>query len=389
MVIRAAGGRRRAAGVLLLILTACEIGEVNVPRSESFLVVHGVLNTTAPDQVVLLERSLIGAVDIKTTNFNPAEPILSDGGVPVTGAAAALIGPDGRVVPGVEDRLVTPNGSGAGVYRFRINGASLVRGQRYRLQVVTREGETLNASTTIPGGTTPPPTTIMAVNRSKDAVTLDWAAVQGARSYALRVETPFGPFFLFTDSLHVRLTGELRNLFADDLPRVLIPGFDQGVLVAAADSNFYDYYRTQNDPFTGSGIISRVEGGAGLFGSLATVMTRVLNVTADQAQPIESRFVYLVTAGSARTLASELNLYVESPSPRSDVPAALSGKYITPLLRTDGILGSQSGNNVVLALLAGQSAFDTATVFTGVLRGDTLAGTYSDRSGSAVFIRRR
>jgi hypothetical protein len=178
-------------------------------------------------------------------------------------------------------------------------------------------------------------------------------------------------------------------LFADDLPRVLIPGFDQGVLIAAADSNFYDYYRTQNDPFTGSGIISRVEGGAGLFGSLATVMTRVLNVTADQAQPIESRFVYLVTAGSARTLASELNLYVESPSPRSDVPAALSGKYITPLLRTDGILGSQSGNNVVLALLAGQSAFDTATVFTGVLRGDTLAGTYSDRSGSAVFIRRR
>jgi hypothetical protein len=377
------------AAILFALTTACSIGEVNVPRTTSFLVVHGVLNTTAPDQLVLLERSLIGAVDIKTTNFNPAEPILSDGGVPVSGATAELFGPDGRVVAGVEDRLVTANGSGAGVYRFRISGTSLVRGQTYRLHMRTREGEELTATTTIPRAPSPPPSTTIPFNRSKDVVNLTWTAVQGARSYAIRVETPFGPFFLFTDSLHVRLTGELRNLFAEDLPRVLIPGFEQGVLVAAADSNFYDYYRTQNDPFTGSGIISRIEGGVGMFGSLATVMTRVLDVSADRDQPIESRFTYLVTAGSARTIASEVNLYIESPSSRTDVPSALSGKYITPLQRTDGILGSQSGNNVVLALLAGQSAFDTLSVFTGVLRGDTLAGSYSDRSGSAVFVRRR
>ena len=52
------------------------------------------------------------------------------------------------------------------------------------------------------------------------------------------------------------------------------PGFRQDVLVAAVDSNFYDYYRTNNDPFTGAGIISRLTGGLGLFGSLVSAHDR-------------------------------------------------------------------------------------------------------------------
>jgi hypothetical protein len=376
--------------ILLATMTACEINEVNVPRTTSFLVVHGVLNTIAPDQIVLLERSLTGTVDIEDTNFNPGEPILTDGGVPVSGASVQITTPSGQVINGVEDRAVTVNSSGAGVYRFRLAGASLVRGQPYRLRVQTREGETLTASTTIPSAPTPAPTFISSFNRSRDTLNLVWPSVRGARSYALRIEGPFGPFFLFTDSLHLRLTGELRNLFADDLPRVLIPGFEQGVIVAAADSNFYDYYRTQNDPFTGSGIISRIDGGIGLFGALAPVVRQVLDVTAVRQQPIEGRFVYQSSIiGAARSAAAEVNLYIESPSQRSDVPAALSGKYTTPQLRTDGVLGTQMGNTIVLTLLANQSAFDTVAVFTGELRGDTLSGTFRDTPGPAIFVRRR
>ena len=374
----------------LVMLTACTIGEVNVPKTQSFLVVHGVLNTSSPDQVVLLERSLTGAVDIKNTNFNPNEPIASDGGVPVTGAVAELITPTGQVVNGIEDRLVTVNQTGSGVYRFRLAGATLQRGRTYRLHVRTREGEELVATTTIPDAATPSAMPIKSFNRTQDTLTLTWPPAQFARSYAARIETPFGPFFLFTDSLHLRVTGELRNFFADDLPRVLIPGFEQGVLIAAVDSNFYDYYRTQNDPFTGSGIISRVQGGVGFFGSLVPVARQVLDVTAVRQQPIEARFVYLTSPpGAARPAANDLNLYIESPSPRSDVPAALSGKYTTPVLRTDGLLGTQTGNRVVLALLANQSAFDTITVFSGELRGDTLVGSFGDRPGPAVFLRRR
>jgi len=376
--------------LISLLATACTIGEVNVPKTQAFLVVHGVLNTSAADQIVLVERSLTGAVDIKNTNFNPNEPIASDGGVPVTGATAELIGPTGLIVTAVEDRLVTQNATGSGVYRFRVGGASLLRGRTYRLHVRTREGEDLTATTTIPAATTPSQMPIRSFNRTQDTLMLTWPAAQQTRSYAARIETPFGPFFLFTDSLFLRLTGDLRNLFADDLPRVLIPGFEQGVLIAAVDSNFYDYYRTQNDPFTGSGIISRVQGGVGFFGSLVPVVRQVLDVTAVRQQPIESRFVYLTSPpGAARPAANDLNLYIESPSLRSDVPSAISGKYTTPLLRTDGVLGSQAGSRVTLALLANQSAFDTITVFSGELRGDTLVGSFGDRPGPAVFVRRR
>jgi hypothetical protein len=340
--------------------------------------------------VVLLERSLTGAVNIKSTTFNPSEPILSDGGVPVSGASAELITPTGQVVLGIEDRSVTSNNTGAGVYRFRLAGAALLRGQTYQLHMRTREGEDLSASTTIPDAPTAAPTFTSSFNRTRDTLNLTWPSARETRSYALRIEGPFGPFFLFTDSLHLRLTGELRNLFADELPRVLIPGFEQGVLVAAVDSNFYDYYRTQNDPFTGSGIISRVTGGVGMFGALAPVLRQVLDVTAVRQEPIEARFVYLTSVtGAARTPATEVNLYIESPSQRSDVPAALSGKYTTPLLRTDGVLGTQIGSSIALAFLSNQSAFDTLAVFTGELRGDTLAGFYRDRPGPAVFVRRR
>ena len=90
-------------------------------------------------------------------------------------------------------------------------------------------------------------------NRDHDMLIVSVDAVAERASYAVRVESPFGPFFLFTDSTRVRFTGDLRNLFAGDLQRVFIPGFRQDIIVAAVDSNFYDYYRTNNDPFTGAG----------------------------------------------------------------------------------------------------------------------------------------
>ena len=73
------------------------------------------------------------------------------------------------------------------------------------------------------------------LNRDHDALIAQWTRVPNARSYAVRVESPFGPFFLFTDSTAIRLTGDLRNLFAGDLQRVFIPGFRQDMIVAAVD----------------------------------------------------------------------------------------------------------------------------------------------------------
>ena len=79
----------------------------------------------------------------------------------------------------------------------------------------------------------------------------EWTATPGARSYFVRVETPYGPRTFFTESTRVRLPAMLRNADVDALPHVFIPGFPQAVTVSAVDSNYYDWYRTHNDAHLG------------------------------------------------------------------------------------------------------------------------------------------
>jgi hypothetical protein len=376
----------------LVAVSSCELGTVTVGKTTSTIVVHGVLNPSSGTQVVLVERTLSGAIEVPEVSFDPNDPIVTAGGIPVSGALAEIIDSTGRTFVGVEDRAVPANnGKGAGVYRFPLGGGLLRLGTRYQLHVRTAEGEDVTAFTTVPAPQTTGTGSITRVfNRDHDTLVVQWTSARAARSYALRVETPFGPFFLFTDSLRVRITGELRNPFASELQRVLIPGFRQDVLLAAVDSNFYDYYRTNNDPFTGSGIISRVTGGLGLFGSLVTLNTGSLTVVADQTEPIEGRFRLVALEGPEATgFAGQFTLYVESKAVRSDVPAALSGRYVTggPGARADGMIGEQRGSAVTLALLANQLAADTADVFTGELRGDTLVGTYRHTRGTSIFVR--
>jgi len=352
-------------------------------------VVHGVLYGGADNQIVLVERTLTGAVSIRDTAFNPAEPILSDGGVPVINATVEILTPSGQTLRATEDRVVTSNRLGAGLYRFALPGSSLVAGGTYTLRIRTLEGDTVTATTTVPGRSVAGLSTV-GFNRSRDTLDLRWAAVPRTRSYALRIDGPFGPFFLFTDSLHLRFNGELRNLFAENFPRVFIPGFRESLLIAAVDSNFYDYYRTQNDPFTGSGIISRVTGGIGFFGSMMSVVERNVDVTADRKDSVEGRFVYAPAPGTTGVpMATELSLFLESPALKPALPASLSGSYTTAARQIRGMLGVQLGSSISVALLAGQVASDTVAVFTGELRGDSLIGAYRNRSGTTIFVRAR
>ena len=377
-----------AALTAFVVLAGCELGKVSVPSPTPRIVVHAVLNPSAPEQVVYLERTLNGTAQVGKGVFNPKDPVASAGGVPIDGATVEIIDSAGTTVTGLED-VAAQTGGGTGVYRVPILGPTLTLGARYKLHVHTQQGEDLTAYTRIPlpevtstGGLT------RTMNRDHDTVNVSWDASLKARTYAMRVESPFGPFFLFTDSLHVRLTGELRNLFADNLQRVLVPGFHQDILIAAVDSNFFDYYRTNNDPFTGTGIISRINGGLGLFGSLVTLTNGTLTVVADQTQPIEGRF-RVTTNGANKSPAASLNLYVESPAVRSDAPAALSGRWITQSITNphgEGLIGTMRGSAVTLALLLNQAATDTLDVFEGQLRGDTLSGVFRF-AGPAVFAR--
>jgi hypothetical protein len=370
-------------------LASCELATVNVPMTEAGIVVHAVLNTIAPNQVVLVERTLVGAANIPDTSFDSTDPIVSAGGIPIIGATVEIIDSLGRVTRGIEDRTLLTTGKGNGVYRVPMTGASLVLGARYQLRVRTTSGEEVTAFTRIPradvrssGGLS------RTINRDHDVVNVQWTASQTARMYAVRVETPFGPFFLFTDSTHVRLGGDLRNLFADDLQRVFIPGFRQDIVVAAVDSNFYDYYRTNNDPFTGSGLINRVNGGIGMFGSFVTLNSGTLTVVADRTEPVEGRYRYLAAQSSgAAPPTADMTIYLESKAARSDLPSALAGRYTASNGRVDGVLGEQFGQSIKLSLLANQLAGNKFDTFTGSLRGDTLTGTFERNGGTAVFLR--
>jgi hypothetical protein len=370
-------------------VTSCELATVTVPKTAPSIVIHSVLNPSATSQVVLVERTLSGAITIPDTSFDPGDPIATGGGVPVSGALVEIIDSAGKSVRGIEDKAVSTNGRGAGVYRVALG--SLRLGARYQLHVHSLEGEDVTAFTRMPapevtssGGFT------RTFNRDRDTLLVQWNRTPMTRTYAVRVESPFGPFFLFTDSTRFRMTGDLRNLFAGDLQRVFVPGFRQDMLVAAVDSNFYDYYRTNNDPFTGAGIISRVNGGLGLFGSLVSLNSGTLTVVADQTEPIEGRF-RLMTLGLSGGVppANQLTLYVESKATRGNLPAALSGRYVTPIpnARADGVLGQQLGSTITLVLLANQLSGDTVDVFTGELHGDTLRGNYRKSGVTSTFLR--
>lgn len=386
---RFASSLRLLAGIAgVATIAACELGTVTVAQTSSTMVVHGILNPSANDQVILVERTLTGAIDIPDSqHFDAAEPIVSAGGVPVRDATVEIIDSLGRATRGVEDRTVSTSGKGAGVYRVPLRGSSIIQGSRYQLRVRTNTGEELTAFTRVPR----PPfrqsgQLTRTLNRDRDALVAQWTRVPNARSYAVRVESPFGPFFLFTDSTAIRLNGDLRNLFAGELQRVFIPGFRQDMIIAAVDTNFYDYYRTNNDPFTGAGIISRVNGGLGLFGSMVSVNSGTISVIADQTRPIEGRF-RLTPPSSDLNTPTLLTLYIESEGARPELPAALSGRFNTgqSTVRIDGILGKMLGNEVTLTLIANQLAGDTIDVWYGQLEGDTLRGRYLKSGIGAVF----
>jgi hypothetical protein len=380
----------------LLAVSACEIEKVGIPTTEARLSTHGVLSASAPTQVVLLERTRNGTVLPLAPPFDLADPIVSDQGVAETDAIVTLQTPDGQTLVAREDKVVSGDVSGRGIYRFALPGASLARMGSYRLSVLTTKGERLSGETTVPGGAVAPAAQPRRFDRVRDTAFISWAAAPGARSYYVRIETPFGPRAFFTDSTRVRLTGDLRNADILSLPHIFIPGFPQAVTVSAVDSNFYDWYRTRSDPLSGRGLLNRVSGGFGFFGSLVRLRFEELSVVAPQTEPVAGRFQFV---GSQAELEStpylSLDVYVESRSARRDQPDALSGQFqkrpsfSNPGCNVCGLFGTSQDGRVSLFFLRAWSATDTAEVFTGELRGDTLVGQYRGFGGIARFVRQR
>jgi hypothetical protein len=382
--------------VVLTLLGACEIEKVGIQPTQSQLATHGVLSATAFDQVVLLERTRNGTVQSIAPPFDLEVPLVTDEGIAETGAIVSLTTPGGATIFAREDYPARNDGSGRGVYRFPLPGSSLQRNATYRLSVLTAKGEVIKGETVVPGGAVATDAEQRVFDRAGDPMSIQWPAAAGARSYYVRVETPFGPRAFFTDGTRVQLPGTLRNVDLRTLPHVFIPGFPQMVTVSAVDSNFYDWYRTHNDALSGVGLSNRVTGAFGFFGSLVRLRFQALHVVAPQTEPIAGSYRVV---GSPDELAAGphlgLELYVESPSARSDQPDALSGRvhrkvtFTSPGCEFCGVLGTAQNGRVTLNFLRNWSASDTAEVLTGEIRGDTIVGQYRTAGGFAHFVKQR
>lgn len=360
--------------VLLTLVGGCELTEEAVAPPPPAIVVHSVLNPDADEQVVLLESSLTGRVQIDSSvKFDPNDPIRTAGGSPISGAEVRLFA--GADPIGVRAReTFTPRG-GTGRYTIGRDAFAIQPGQTYRLRIRTTDGREVTGETLVPGATAewrarsgaPLPTVPFA--RDRDTLQLTWQPSSGARTYAVRVETPFGPWALFSDSLRFALAGSLRNFFAPGLPSVFLPGFRQTLQVAAVDRNFFDYNRSGNDPFGGTGLISSVRGGLGLFGSMLVLVRREVAVTAADRRPLDAAWTGVTTGG--RTITLDLWVDVADASASS-----LTGRQRAP---ERFVLGIQQAETVRLAILSTLSRADTAAYFTGRLVGDSLVGSWDRR----------
>ncbi len=356
----------------------CEIDAVTVANPATAVVVHSVLNPDAPEQVILVEELLTGRVAAgDSLRLDLLDPIVTAGGEPIIGASVALFADADTVGVVAQETRVVRRGveRGTGRYTVARRALAVVPGARYRLRVRTNDGREVTGETRLPGpvsgwvpggGLEPVP---VPLNRTTDTLRLAWEPVANAQTYAIRVDTPNGPWFLFSDSTQFSLSGALRNFFAGGLPAVWYPGFRQNASVAAVDRNFYDYNRSGNDPFGGSGLISSVQGGLGLFGSVVPVLRREVVVTQTPRLPLDARW-------EGRTPSDEpydLDLWIETPGPSI---SSVSGRVAEGADRF--VLGTLQGDDIRLAFLR-PARLDTVALFTGRVVGDSISGSYSDR----------
>lgn len=369
-----------ALGAMLSALGACKLDETSVPTSKPEIVVHAILNPIVVDQVVLVEKTLTGEVSVPDRFASDSlEPILSGGGVPITDAVVTLRDLTKNLEPvvGIEDSQDRPDGKGRGVYRFKNapkptfvpphGEIPIVRERRYEL-VVTWNGQTARSMTTVPNPDRLLPNDLgrRTFNVDHDSIVFDWPNATAAKRFALLASTPFGPFLLFSDSTRLVVRGSLRDLFAEGFPYAFIPGYRQTISTSAVDTNYFDYYRSVNNPFTGTGIINHVDGGIGVFGATYPLDSAGLDVVADFDEPVEGRYV------GGPSGSDVLELYLgESVGGGARL---VSGQLRRGLGR-NGILGTTTGDGKLsLAVLRGFFANDTIGLFPATWAGDSIVG---------------
>jgi hypothetical protein len=199
-------------------------------------------------------------------------------------------------------------------------------GEHLLLRVETPAGEVVTGATVVPGASARDVSTrdlaflaggTGTLDRERDTLGVGVTPISGK---ALQVEMRSDgnrenlAIYAFTDSLGIRIPGNLVNPFeGDDGESVFRAGRYYALAVALTDANYYDFLRSRSDPFTGRGFINHLTGGIGVFGSVETERYR-LRVVAPMDDPKEG--VYRLT-GMMDSVAVDvtLELYLDDVQP--------------------------------------------------------------------------
>jgi len=265
----------------LLVGAACDTPPPTAPTFRPGFSLFAVLNPASSQHLVHVMRTREAVTDRVPSSIDALDPIVSAGETPIMGATVILYGANGDSAVAVEDRVRRTDGKGAGLYRLWGSGSiaaapagaylPVLPGNTYRLRVVTPLGEAVG-HTRIPSG--PVVAGISrVVNTTQDSVVMSPDPVSAAGFlYALRNATNLG---LEGEQLLRRALD--RRLFAppprDDWAFVFArERIERGgryvMTVTAADSNYFEYYGAEFDPFADRTGRTNLRGASGVFGSV-------------------------------------------------------------------------------------------------------------------------
>jgi hypothetical protein len=266
-------------------------------------------------------------------------------------------------------------------------------GERYTLRVETPLG-VVTGETTVPVAG-PVDGARRTFNVDRDTLRVDLSAVRNAAGYLLRHERSGSAREQFTTSLDEVLILPLARAAGnpDDekwafsfARRSLYPGVPQTFAVVAVDSNYFNYYVAGFDPFGDDTRGNTLSGGVGLFGAVATVMSKTLDVIADVDTPIEG-----VWTGDRNSAALPLTMTLYSSPFFPDSPfgttVSVSGTGRTFAGRAMQVFGSIDGNGVSFIFVDVSGSGESANTI-GQMSADALVLTDS-RTGERVTYRKR
>jgi len=333
---------------------------VEIPLGDPMVVVHGVMRTDKEYQFIVVERSFTG--DIEDVFLGYAIPTDGAPAVPIRGANVQVTNVDlpddpcGSPVQfeeTIDDPYVNER---SGVYWAPAGCPTLRPGDSLELLVETPDGETItgaalvtsidSATLAVLGERVPfGKDTVVKFNRDRDILRLEVEPVAGRllQVEVLRtgqLDTRFGEDIwpgarLHADTMSLAIPGDLVDAggWADG-GDVFRAGREYLMTAAVTDANYYDFSRSSSNKFTGRGLLNKLNGGIGVFGSLAAT-SLPLRVTGDFDDEREGDY-WLRGIIQGISVDAILTVYAVRSSENTEVSALLTGDWLNRVVVEEG-----------------------------------------------------